>query len=128
VLALSWPCAGELDIADAAGVAAALAAVAARKPEIVVDLGGLEFIDSSGVAALARGRKHARRAGGDLLLAAPQQQVLRVLTVTRLVDAFPYPCQRGRGGRQRRAIPAGGRADVRGWWAPARGAGRSWPG
>jgi anti-anti-sigma factor len=40
---------------------AALAAVAARKPEIVVDLGGLEFIDSSGVAALARGRKHARR-------------------------------------------------------------------
>jgi anti-sigma B factor antagonist len=80
---------GELDIAEAAGVAAALAAVAARKPEIVVDLGGLEFIDSSGVAALARGRKHARRAGGDLLLAAPQQQVLRVLTVTRLVDAFP---------------------------------------
>jgi anti-anti-sigma factor len=44
---------GELDIAGAAGVAAALAAVAARKPEIVVDLAGLEFIDSSGVAALA---------------------------------------------------------------------------
>jgi anti-sigma B factor antagonist len=80
---------GELDLAGAAGVAAALAAVAARKPEIVVDLGGLEFIDSSGVAALAHGRKHARRAGGDLLLAAPQQQVLRVLTLTRLVDALP---------------------------------------
>ena len=77
---------GEL---DAAGVAAALAAVAARKPEIVVDLAGLEFIDSSGVAALARGRKHARHAGGDLLLAAPRQQVLRVLTLTRLIEAFP---------------------------------------
>ena len=80
---------GELDLAGAAGVAAALAAVAARKPEIVVDLAGLEFIDSSGVAALARGRKHARHAGGDLLLAAPRQQVLRVLTLTRLIDVFP---------------------------------------
>jgi len=49
----------------------------------------LEFIDSSGVAALARGRKHARHAGDDLLLAAPRQQVLRVLTLTRLIDAFP---------------------------------------
>jgi anti-sigma B factor antagonist len=77
---------GELDIA---GVAAALAAVAARKPEIVVDLAGLEFIDSSGVAALALGRQHARHAGGDLLLAAPRQQVLRVLTLTRLIDVFP---------------------------------------
>ena len=55
---------GEFDIADAVSVAAALAAVAAREPEIIVDLAGLEFIDSSGVAALARGRKQARHAGG----------------------------------------------------------------
>ena len=80
---------GELDIAGAASVAAALAAIAARQPEIVVDLAGLEYIGSSGVAALARGRKHARHAGGDLLLAAPQQQVLRVLTLIRLIDVFP---------------------------------------
>ena len=80
---------GELDIADAVSVAAALAAVAAREPEIIVDLAGLEFIDSSGVAALARGRKQARHAGGDLRLAAAQQQVLRVLTLTRLIEVFP---------------------------------------
>src|SRR5579863_6013969 len=79
---------GELDMVDAVSVAAALAAVAARKRTIIADLAGLEFIDSSGVAALARGRKHARHAGGDLLLAAPQQQVLRVLTLIRLADAF----------------------------------------
>jgi anti-sigma B factor antagonist len=70
-------------------VSAALAAVAARDLEIIVDLTGLEFIDSSGVAALARGRKHARLAGGDLVLAAPQEQVLRVLTLTRLIEVFP---------------------------------------
>jgi anti-sigma B factor antagonist len=79
---------GELDIADAVSVAAALAAVAVRNLEIIVDLAGLDFIDSSGVAALARGRKHARHAGGDLVLAAPQQQVLRVLTLTRLLEVF----------------------------------------
>jgi anti-sigma B factor antagonist len=79
---------GELDLVDAAGVAAALATVAEREPEIIVDLAALELIDSSGVAALARGRKLARYAGGDLLLAAPRQQVLRVLAITRLVDDF----------------------------------------
>jgi anti-anti-sigma regulatory factor len=45
-------------------------------------------MDSSGVAALVRGRKHARHAGCDLRLAAPQQQVLRVLAATRLIDVF----------------------------------------
>ena len=79
---------GELDLADAVAVAAALTAVAVREPGIIVDLAGLEFIDSSGVAALARGRRQARQAGGDLILAAPQQRVMRVLATTRLADAF----------------------------------------
>jgi anti-anti-sigma factor len=40
---------GQLDMAEAAGAAAAFTAVAARGPQIIVDLAGLEFIDSSGV-------------------------------------------------------------------------------
>jgi len=80
---------GELDLADAAVVAAELAAVAAREPRIIVDLTGLEFLDSSGVAALARGRRQAWQAGGDLLLAAPQRRVMRVLDIIRLAEAFP---------------------------------------
>jgi anti-sigma B factor antagonist len=80
---------GELDLADAAIVAAELTAVAARERGIiVVDLAGLEFIDSSGVAALARGRRQARQAGGELILAAPQRNVMRILTVIRLAEAF----------------------------------------
>lgn len=70
---------GQLDIAEAA-----------RGRQIIVDpLAGLEFIDSSGLAALVRGRNLARQAGGDLLLAAPQQPVLRVVTLTRLIEVFP---------------------------------------
>jgi anti-sigma B factor antagonist len=79
---------GEFDILDAAGVAGALAAVTAREPRVIVDLAGLGFIDASGLAALVSGWKHARRAGGDLLLAAPQPRVLRVLAATRLLDLF----------------------------------------
>jgi anti-sigma B factor antagonist len=80
---------GVLDVPDAASVAVALTAAAARQRDIIIDLAGLEFIDSSGVAALVRGRRQARHAGRELLLAAPQQQVLRVLTLTRLTDVFP---------------------------------------
>ena len=79
---------GELDIADAASVAAALTAIAARARELIVDLAGLEFIDCSGLTALLLAREQARQAGGDLLLAAPQDQVLRILAVTRLTGVF----------------------------------------
>ena len=80
---------GELDLVDAALVAAELTAVAAREPGIiVVDLAGLEFLDSCGVAALAHGRRQTRQAGGDLILAAPQRKVMRVLTIVRLPEAF----------------------------------------
>jgi anti-sigma B factor antagonist len=79
---------GELDVTDAASAASALIAFAAPGCEIIVDLAGLEFIDSSGLAALVLARKHARQAGGDLLLAAPQQQVLLMLTITHLIEVF----------------------------------------
>ena len=79
---------GELDVVEAASLAASLVAVAARGPEIIADLAGLEFIDSSGAAALVLARKEARRAGGDLPLAAPQEQVLRFLTLTGLAGVF----------------------------------------
>jgi anti-anti-sigma factor len=79
---------GELDVTEAAKVAASLAVVAASGRTVIVDLEGLEFIDSSGLAALVRARQHARRAGFDLLLAAPQHQVLRMLAITRLIDVF----------------------------------------
>lgn len=79
---------GELDLANAAGVTAALIAAADRQPLVVVDLAGLSFIDVSGVAALVRARGHARDAGGDLCLCAPRDQALRVLAIVRPVDAL----------------------------------------
>jgi anti-sigma B factor antagonist len=79
---------GELDVVDAVAVTAALMAAADREPRIVVDLAGLEFIDVSGMAALVRARKHARTAGGDLLLAAPRPRLLRLLSIPSLAYDF----------------------------------------
>jgi hypothetical protein len=71
--------------ARAGYLAAALAAASSREPLVIVDLAGLTFIDASGVAALARGRDHARGGGGELLLSAPQEQVRKMLAII-----FPY--------------------------------------
>jgi anti-sigma B factor antagonist len=72
---------GELDLIDATDVAVALAAAAHRAPLVIVDLAELNFIDVSGVAALARGWHHVRDAGGDLRLAAPQEQVRKMIDI-----------------------------------------------
>jgi anti-sigma B factor antagonist len=104
---------GELDVTEAASVAAALIKVAGRAREIIIDLAGLEFMDSSGLAALVLARRHARQCGGDLLLVAPRQQVLRLLTITRLIDFFfVHPCmEEAVGNAERQDLAA---------WAPAR--------
>jgi anti-sigma B factor antagonist len=108
---------GELDVAVAVRVVAELSVVAASERHIIIDLTGLDFIDSSGLAALVRVRERARHAGGDLLLAGPQQQVLRLLTLTRLTDAFSVHASVGeaasKAGRPRRAAATvGGLPDI----------------
>ncbi|MBC7630990.1 STAS domain-containing protein [Aeromicrobium sp.] len=51
---------------------------------IVVDLSATEFMDSSGLGALIAGLKAARQAGGDLRIAAPNEQVVTILRLTNL--------------------------------------------
>jgi anti-sigma B factor antagonist len=51
---------------------------------VVIDLGSITFIDSSGLGALVACLKTARQAGGDLRLAAPSEQVTMILTMTNL--------------------------------------------
>lgn len=51
---------------------------------LVVDLSGIDFIDSSGLGALVGCLKSARQAGGDLRIAAPNKQVTMVLQLSNL--------------------------------------------
>lgn len=71
---------GELDIANASQVAAALTTVCDQAPGIiVVDVSGLAFIDSWGMEALVRTQRSARKAGSELQLAGLRPQARQVL-------------------------------------------------
>jgi len=80
---------GQLDVAGARCVAAHLTTAAAvYGPWIIADLEGLDFIDCSGLGMLVGVLRRVRASGGNLLLAAPQRMVRKVLTVTGLIDVF----------------------------------------
>ncbi len=79
---------GELDLYNAAQVRAALVEAAAGAPErIVVDLGEVEFLDSTSLGVLIEARSRlANRAG--LMLAAPGLETRRALQISGLDKLF----------------------------------------
>lgn len=56
--------------------------------QIVVNLGEVSFVDSTGLATLVQGMKRSRQHGGDLLLCQLQQPVRLIFELTRLDRAF----------------------------------------
>ena len=75
---------GEIDIANVDDAEAALTPMAASGAPLVLDLVGLTYCDSQGVAMLFRLARQARDRGGALTVANPQGIVSRVLEITRL--------------------------------------------
>ncbi|MBZ0303751.1 MAG: STAS domain-containing protein [Anaerolineae bacterium] len=55
---------------------------------IVVNLRGVGFVDSSGLATLVKGLKRCRQNGGDLYLCELQPPVVIIIELTRLDKAF----------------------------------------
>ncbi len=62
--------------------------IGAEQVGIVVNLGGVGFIDSTGLSTLVQGMKRARQVSGDLLLCGLQQPVRMVFELTRLDKVF----------------------------------------
>lgn len=60
------------------------ALVASGSNRLVVDLSGVPSTDSSGIAVLIDGLKTARRAGGDLRIAAANDKVRAAIELTNL--------------------------------------------
>jgi anti-sigma B factor antagonist len=79
---------GELDVTGAADAEAAITALMARGQCLVIDMSALDFIDCASLGALLRARRVARRGRGDVVLAAPQPQVRRLLALSRQDEVF----------------------------------------
>ncbi|MFJ3439542.1 STAS domain-containing protein [Streptomyces cyaneofuscatus] len=92
VIALS----GEFDIATAPAVRArALDLIANGHPDLIADLTGVTFCDSSGLGALIGIWRCAKDANGSLTLAAIPERLGRLLSVTGMDTYLPaYPSTR----------------------------------
>ena len=76
---------GRLDLLSAGDVKQRLSQVVADgSKKVVVDLGDVSFVDSSGLGSLIGGLKAARLAGGDLRIARPAEQARTILDLTTL--------------------------------------------
>jgi len=58
------------------------------KHHIVVDLEGVEFLDSTGLGVLVGGLKRLRSHNGDLVLVCTQSRILKVFEITGLTKVF----------------------------------------
>ena len=77
---------GELDLVGAPRLLAALPGPG--DDPVVVDLGSVGFMDSSGLRSLLEARQHCQDAGRGFALARPSEAVQRVLELVDLTSEF----------------------------------------
>jgi anti-sigma B factor antagonist len=63
-------------------------AIAAGARGVVIDMSGVEFIDSTGLSVLLNGLRRVTRADGKLALVVTNPTVLRLFEITRLDTTF----------------------------------------
>jgi anti-sigma B factor antagonist len=82
---------GELDLSSSAELERQLTEVTTQHPaRVLIDLGDLEFMDSTGLALLIRARQAAEAGGYGFCLRAGKRQVHRLFEMTGLYDAFTF--------------------------------------
>lgn len=83
--------AGELDLASIARVEQAVDAELAKGARaLVLDLGGVSFVDSSGLRLFIVLDQRAAAEGWKLTLTRPQEQAMTVFVVSGLEDNLPF--------------------------------------
>lgn len=80
---------GEVDLSTSPELRSAIIrAVPAAEAGLEVDLGGVDYMDSSGVATLVEGFKSARENSKTFVLLRPSPSVMKVLELSRLDSVF----------------------------------------
>jgi anti-sigma B factor antagonist len=82
---------GDLDINARADITDAICAAATTGRPIEVDLAGVGFLDSEGLAGLIEGWTAAQAAGREFRMTGARDVVLQVLTVSGVLDVFNRP-------------------------------------
>ena len=80
---------GEVDLGSAPQLREAiLKGVKKAAQQVAVDLSGVAYMDSSGVATLVEGLKACREPGKAFVVVAPSASVMKVLQLSRLDSVF----------------------------------------
>ena len=82
---------GQLDLASVGRLVGCAADVIRRgSVRLIVDLAGVEFVDSAGLAGLLNVLRRADRAGGGMVLVHVSPELLRIMAMTRLDREFTF--------------------------------------
>ena len=84
VLAIS----GEVDVYSAPAFRERIVHLLDADPALVIDLTGLDFIDSTGLGVLVAGRNRALEHGGAMTFVCTAERVLKLLRITGLDSVF----------------------------------------
>jgi anti-sigma B factor antagonist len=80
---------GEVDVYTAPRLRERIVELVSQgKHQIVVDLEGVDFLDSTGLGVLVGGLKRLRSHDGDLSLVCTQPRILKVFEITGLTKVF----------------------------------------
>lgn len=63
-------------------------AIARGERKVVLDLGGVEWMNSSGLGVLISGFTTLRNAGGEMKLARATEKIQSLLVITKLITVF----------------------------------------
>lgn len=92
--------AGEVDIHTAPRLSKSItAALGDGAYDLVIDLGGVEFMDSSGLHTLVGALKKVRAYDGSLRLVDVPERVMKILRMTHLTKVFDIGHRRGASNR-----------------------------
>lgn len=81
---------GEVDVYTAPQLRDRLSdLVASGEHHLVVDLSGVDFLDSTGLGVLVGGLNRVRGHGGSLALVCNTERILKVFRITGLTGLFP---------------------------------------
>jgi anti-sigma B factor antagonist len=78
---------GDLEMESAPAVTAELKLLVGPRP-LVIDLSGVDFIDSSGLGVLIGAHKASAALGGALVVAGPGPRVQKIFRITKLNKVF----------------------------------------